>query len=72
MTNGETKLNTEDYSGNSNSTATKNEVTDFERQRFGYDLRKTKSELIAEYRKNVYNIYDKIIEDLRPLFFALY
>ena len=49
-----------------------NEVRDYERIKKGYDLRKTKSELIAEYRKNIYNIYEAIVNDLNPLFFALY
>ena len=49
-----------------------NENEEYIKMREGYDFKKTKSELIAEYRKNIINVYEKIIEDLRPLFFALY
>ena len=48
--------------GNENYTKTKS----------GFDLKMTKSDLIANYRKNIYNVNEKIIEDLNSLFFALF
>lgn len=42
------------------------------RTKSGYDLKMTKSDLIANYRKNIINIYNEIIEDLNSLFFALF
>ena len=48
--------------GNENYTKTKS----------GFDLKMTKSDLIANYRKNIYNVNEKIIEDLNSLFFAIF
>ena len=48
--------------GNENETRTKT----------GFDLKMTKADLIANYRKNIYNVNQKIIEELNSLFFALF
>lgn len=49
-----------------------NETQDYTRTKSGYDLRKSRSELMFEYRKNIINITSQIIEELNNLFFALY
>ena len=72
MTNKDTKTESSEDKGTSKTNSNSNEIRDYERIRKGYDLRKTKSELIAEYRKNIFNIYEAIVNDLNPLFFALY
>lgn len=59
-----TLSNTESLSGTSSETSSRN--------RSGFDLKMTKADLIANYRKNIINIYNDIIEELNPLFFALY
>lgn len=59
-------------SENRNSQNNSDAYEEYTRTHVGYDLKETKSKLIAEYRKNIINIYERIIEDLRPLFFALY
>ena len=72
MTNKDTKTESSEDKGTSKTNTNSNEIRDYERIRKGYDLRKTKSELIAEYRKNIFNIYEEIVKDLNPLFFALF
>ena len=72
MTNKDTKTESSEDKGTSKTNSNSNEIRDYERIRKGYDLRKTKSELIAEYRKNIFNIYEEIVKDLNPLFFALF
>lgn len=61
-------------SGSSQNTeSTTNEGTEsYERNKSGFDLKMTKADLIANYRKNIYNVNEKIIEELNSLFFALY
>ena len=44
----------------------------YERNKTGFDNRKTNAELVFEYRKNLVNVYERIIDDLNPLFFALF
>ena len=53
-------------------TLNENEVETYEKLKEGRETGKTKSELLFEYRKNIMNIYEKIIDDLNPLFFALF
>ena len=76
LTNTERKTENETFSqnlsGNKNSQDNSNELEEYTKIREGYDFKETKSRLIADYRKNIVNIYERIIEDLRPLFFALY
>ena len=72
LTNKDTKTESSEDKGTSKTNTNSNEIRDYERIRKGYDLRKTKSELIAEYRKNIFNIYEEIVKDLNPLFFALF
>jgi len=58
---------------NRNSEANSNENEKYTKIHSGYDHKNlTASKLISEYRKNIINIYESIIEDLNPLFFALY
>lgn len=63
---------TQNINGNRNSSDNSNELEEYTKIREGYDFKETKSKLIAEYRKNIVNIYERIIEDLNSLFFALY
>lgn len=58
---------------NRSSQANSNENETYKKIKSGYDHKNlTASVLISEYRKNIVNIYESIIEDLNPLFFALY
>lgn len=73
--NQETKENgteAEAINNQGSKTLNENEVETYERIKEGRETGKTKSELIFEYRKNLMNVYERIIEELRPLFFALY
>ena len=47
---------TENLSGNKSSTDNSNELEEYTKIREGYDYKATKSQLIAEYRKNIVNI----------------
>lgn len=62
--NSETRTNNETSSGNQNE--------EFEREKSGYDLKMTNADKILNYRKTIENYYLQIIEELNPLFFALY
>lgn len=42
------------------------------RSKSGFDLKMTKAEMIASYRKNIININQDIIEELNSLFFMLF
>ena len=58
---------------NSNtSNSNLNEHEEYRRTKEGRETGKTKSELLFEYRKNLMNVYERIINDLNPLFFALF
>ena len=59
-----TLTNTENLTNASQEASTRNKS--------GFDLKMTKADLIANYRKNIINIYSEIIEELNPLFFALF
>ena len=56
--------NTENISQTGQEASTKN--------RSGFDLKMTKADLIANYRKNIINIYEEIVQEMNPLFFALF
>lgn len=62
----------QNISGNRNSSDNSNEYEEYSKIREGFDYKETKSKLIAEYRKNIINIYERIIDDLNPLFFAIF
>lgn len=68
----ETEIATGNNSSQNNLTSNGNETEDYERIKEGYDFKETKSKLIADYRKNIINIYENIINDLNSLFFALF
>ncbi len=76
LSNTEKKTQNENISqnidSNKNSTDNSNEYEEYSKIREGFDYKETKSKLIAEYRKNIINIYERIIDDLNPLFFALF
>lgn len=42
------------------------------RNKTGFDLKMTKADLIANYRKNIINIYEEIVNEMNSLFFALF
>ena len=66
-----TATNTSGSSTNQEATTnTGNE--NYTKSKSGFDLKMTKADLIANYRKNIYNVNEKIIEELNSLFFALY
>lgn len=66
-----TATNTSGSSSNQEATTnTGNE--NYTKSKSGFDLKMTKADLIANYRKNIYNVNEKIIEELNSLFFALY
>lgn len=44
----------------------------YSKNKSGYNLKMTKADLLANYRKNIFNINEAIIDDLNSLFFALY
>lgn len=76
LTNNERKTGSETLAGSNNleksNNRNSNEYEEYSRIKEGYDFKETKSKLISEYRKNIINIYERIIEDLNSLFFALY
>lgn len=76
LSNSERKTENESISqninGNKSSQDNSNEYEEYSKIREGYDYKQSKAKLIAEYRKNIVNIYERIIEDLNSLFFALY
>lgn len=61
-------------SGTSNTqeATTDSQTENYSRNKNGFDLKMTKADLIANYRKNIYNINEEIINDLNSLFFALF
>lgn len=68
LKNSETRINSEDSSEKS----TGNQNENYKREKIGYDLKLSTMEKIQEYRKTIQNYNLQIIEDLNPLFFALY
>lgn len=76
LSNNERKTGNETLAGTNNleksNNRNSNEYEEYSRIKEGFDFKETKSKLIAEYRKNIINIYERIIEDLNSLFFALY
>lgn len=72
LKNNEVKNDSRSTASNGTNASNSNEYEEYERNKRGYDLRKTKSELVFEYRKNLMNVYQKIVEDMNPLFFALF
>lgn len=68
----ETKAENENLTSNNSNTSNLNETETYERNKTGFDNRKTNAELVFEYRKNLVNVYERIIDDLNPLFFALF
>ena len=55
-----------------NSSNTKDEIENYEKSTSGYDYKISKTKLLEEYRKNIINIYEQIVNELNPLFFALF
>lgn len=76
LSNNERKTGLETLAGTNNleksNNRNSNEYEEYSRIKEGFDYKESKSKLIAEYRKNIINIYERIIEDLNSLFFALY
>lgn len=70
LINSETRKNNESTSNSEITTGTENE--NYELEKSGFDLKMTNSEKILEYRKTIENYNLQIIEELNPLFFALY
>lgn len=62
--NKETSKNTSSTAGTVNET--------FHKEKFGYDFKMSNAEKILEFRKTIENYKLQIIEELNPLFFALY
>lgn len=68
----EEETTTETTTAQNNSSNTKDEIENYEKSTSGYDYKISKTKLLEEYRKNIINIYEQIVNELNPLFFALF